>query len=318
MMTTSFPRTIACVLIASVSWADLEPGCALACRSRRPPRCGRCRSRHPARSAAAALARSERQRVDPQRSPPPYEFGSRPRAPALPAENPREVADEASRRVIGRYHAPLVTSGFVSVGALTRGINRPYKADVGGSSPSAPTTVVENTTRSSCCPWSEAGFERRDEGSFGPGSSPQSSCGPDRAADPSLKVERRVALIGTEELADVQAEAATLAFDTAATIALATLYRSITTSPRSHRRRADQLLNEAISEDPAGREEDGGRRERSRDSCARGSQRRGTGDQPSRHPGMDSRAERGRPGGHGPWVPSVPADVPYGLAAGGV
>lgn len=33
-----------------------------------------------------------------------------------PAENPREIPDEASRAVIGRYSAPLVTCGFAILG----------------------------------------------------------------------------------------------------------------------------------------------------------------------------------------------------------
>ena len=41
--------------------------------------------------------------------------------------------------IIGWYRAPLVTCGFASLRLLTWGVNRPYKADVGGSSPSAPT-----------------------------------------------------------------------------------------------------------------------------------------------------------------------------------
>lgn len=82
------------------------------------------------------------------------------RAPC-PAEIPREVSDEASRVVIGRYHATLVTCGFALLGLPTRGFDRLHTAEVRGSSPFAPTTHVSSRWRGART-WPRGGADRRD------------------------------------------------------------------------------------------------------------------------------------------------------------
>jgi hypothetical protein len=58
-----------------------------------------------------------------------------------PAENPREFAKRVSEADTGRHPTPHLSRPFATSGSPTRGPERSYKADVGGSSPSAPTTV---------------------------------------------------------------------------------------------------------------------------------------------------------------------------------
>jgi hypothetical protein len=61
------------------------------------------------------------------------------RGATRPAKNPRKVANRASRGGTARPSAPLLTFGFSSERRSTHHRDRPYKADVGGSTPSAPT-----------------------------------------------------------------------------------------------------------------------------------------------------------------------------------